>query len=237
MTDLDALRSAYRGSWTGAEADHLSEDRWERLASGELAPEEREGALDHILECAECAEIYTAVSVLRAGAGVFDSEAPVAVDPSPAPHQIKRRWWGGVGVFALAAAAVLAIILPRGTPPTLDPVSKPLVLRSIDGQPPATPVSPVDQALALQSGDELQFSWVSREPESRVRVEVLDADGELVWTSPATERTDIAWPSEAARKPGRYYWRVVATGSSTGGMSSELASFELVDGGVIANPP
>jgi hypothetical protein len=81
--DLDGLREDFDALTRATPlSTHPSEDVWVSLASGELAPTEREHLADHVLSCAECARLYRAVAQVRNGAVDFDPGAP---------HQSGRR--------------------------------------------------------------------------------------------------------------------------------------------------
>ena len=73
MTDLELLRTAFRQSLTGTVEDHISDDQWERLACDELGAEERQHALDHMLDCPSCSDTYRAIHFLRREAAAFDA--------------------------------------------------------------------------------------------------------------------------------------------------------------------
>jgi hypothetical protein len=55
---------------------HLDEAAWERLACHELTPLERSEAIDHIVGCLRCAQIYRGVLMVQGEAPAFDPEAP-----------------------------------------------------------------------------------------------------------------------------------------------------------------
>ncbi|MEN8164732.1 MAG: hypothetical protein ABFS37_11435, partial [Acidobacteriota bacterium] len=112
MPELDALRTAYRHPEADGDSNHLTADQWEGLACEELSAEERQGALDHILRCAQCSDTYRAIQVLQTEARAFDvaAAAPleIAHEGGPKPHVP----WRGIGIFATAATVLLVIILP-----------------------------------------------------------------------------------------------------------------------------
>jgi hypothetical protein len=226
VADLEALRNAYREASSGRSSIHLSEDRWERLVCDELTPEEREAALDHILTCARCSDTYRALQTLRSQAPAFDPEAPSVAIPPATSTLRKRRMWGGMGLMALAAAVTMAFILPTFNPESGGVGSDPQVLRSAGERAHAIPRSPVDEVVHWTPGDPVTFRWALEAPAPAV-VEVLDADGELLWSSPETAATEVRWPEGLNPLPGRYYWRVVVTGAGDKKASSALIAFDL----------
>jgi hypothetical protein len=224
MADLDALRAAYRDSLSGDDATHLAEEQWERLACDEMEPGEKHGVLDHILGCALCSDTYRAIQVVRAEAASFDRNAP---EPTPVEGTVRRFPWRGVGFLALAATVLLAVVLPlrRGHEPVQEGTG--VVVRSA-GEEAATPVAPVGKR-AWAPGEDVLLQWTTPEPELAAAVEILDADGELLWTSPEVTSNEVAWPAAEIPGPGRFYWRVL----THDGTDSEAAAFDLVS----ANPP
>lgn len=228
MADLDALRAAYRGSQSGSEADHLSVDQWERLACDELGADERQVALDHILGCTPCSDTYRALQIVRSGAAEFDDAAPAG----PEAATVRRFPWRGLGYFAMAATVVLAVVLPMR--PAKEPVVDRgnVVVRSAGEEIPITPVSPLGTVVWESSAD-VVFEWTADGSPSPVFVEILDADGEPIWTGPETTSLDVVWPAAEIPGPGRYYWQVLVRDRHARTVDSELVAFDLVS----ANPP
>lgn len=237
MAELDSLRRAYRESGAGGDSVHLSEDRWERLACDELEPPERAAAFDHILACPQCSDAYRAIEVLRSEAAAFDAGAPAPRDMSPASSPPRRGPWRGLGFLALAATVVMAVVLPtlHRDQPSTDAAFQ--ALRSTESWSPATPLAPVDQNVDWRARENLRLEWAAAEPQRPVVVEVLDADGELIWRSRDITDSHVGWPTAQATAPGRYYWRVVGTGAGDKQVASDLVSFQLVDETVTASPP
>ena len=227
MADLDTLRRAYRGANSGGQSMHLSEERWELLACDELSSEDRETALDHIVSCALCADTYKALQILRSEARAFDPTVPGHDEDSSRRGPSRRGLWGGLGFLALAAVVMMAIALPYFFPQTPDSGNGTLVLRSVTSQGPVTPVFPVDQTIELDFGGNIVLRWSGPDPAPPAVVEILDGDGEIIWTSPETEASEVRWPKNVTATPGRYYWRVIVTGDGDKKISSALVSFDL----------
>lgn len=238
MVDLDDLRAAYRVSWTGDDADHLAEDSWVLLASDGLGTAERDGALDHIPDCPRCAQTYKSLIAVRAGAGAFDPDAPPGGASSGDSGSAKRRWWGGLSVLALAASVVLVISLPSRTPTAPGGDSDAMVVRSAGVGAVVSLVSPVDEIVDRQTTGDVVLRWETHDEAGPFVVEILDADGELVWTSPPTLNGEAVWPEGVTAPSGRYYWRVLSSGPVAGRLASGLVSFDFTGVvGVSANLP
>lgn len=227
MADLDALRAAYRGSQSGNDAGHLSEDRWERLACDELGAIEQQEAFDHILECTSCSDTYRALQILRSEAAEFDAAAPPA-SVLPADRRVP---WRGLGLLAIAATVVLAVVLPlrRSSEPVVDDGSQ--AVRGTH-EVNVSPISPMG-AFEWRSGDDVQMKWAASASAPPSVVEILDSDGELIWTGPETSSSEVKWPATEIPGPGRFYWRVLVGGPTSADHSSDLVAFDLVN----ANPP
>lgn len=235
VTEVERLRTAFRITGSDEAEGHLSEHQWESLACGEFDHGDRETALDHILGCRRCTEIHQALLVLREQAHTFDSEAPVPDRPLRAHGRVSSRRWVFAGVLAVAATLVVVVLRPFGpglTNPGTSATSSPM-LRSSQWEQAATPLSPIGPI----STSDVVFSW-KPSPVAPVSImQLIDDSGEVVWTSQETENTSVEWPSDVAKRPGRYYWRVLSLGGAIGGeQASDLVAFDLT-GPSPANPP
>lgn len=226
MPDPDVLGRAYRVAAAGR-SDHPPEGVWERLACDELSGDERAVVLGHVTGCEICGRTYRALSLLRAEAHRFDPGAPT---PKPAaadlPRPIPRRFAAG-GLAALAAAALLLIFLPTaGDRKVRDGGLRGVeILRSGSEAARPVPVAPVGRVESVDNG----FSWRAAKPPETYVVELLDSEGEHLWTSPATGQTHLDWPPAIPARAGRYYWKVTASPDEGGEpTASILASFDLV---------
>lgn len=231
MADFDALRAGFRASASPRDDSHPSSADWERLVCGELKAEPRRRLLDHMLDCPECSDTYRALGILRSEATKFDEQVP---NPQTAPTPFLRsRWisWTGVGALAVAATALFVVVLPlqRNRDAGVEPV---VVVRSADEGAAVEPVAPVGE-VRWRQGDDIVLAWKCGSLKGPFVVEVLDADGEPVWTGPDTDTTETVWPGDVVPGAGRYYWRVFAGGSSSSRDESPLVAFDLVN----ANPP
>jgi hypothetical protein len=220
MLEEETLRLAYAEAETSV--PHLSEETWERFAFGELSVEERERALEHVSRCVECARVLRALSLLEAEARAIDPAVPARLSAPAEPSRRRGLLW-----TAAAAAAAVALWLtlpsfPPGRPAPGSPSTD--SLRSATGASRPVPKSPLDRVASAPEG----FSWEGTEGARAYRVELLDADGESIWTSGEVAETRVPWPRDVASDPGRYYWRVVAILAERGEtVASPLVSVDL----------
>ncbi len=134
----DPLRATWRAlsGTVPAPGAHLTEDEWVRLAAGELDAPAHARAADHIEACADCAEVFRALSHLREGAVAIDPDAPAFVPSSDdvldrsaaavlAPPAVTAdapsrsgAWWYGVAAAAIVVLAVAGVLLRRSSGPT-----------------------------------------------------------------------------------------------------------------------
>lgn len=231
MIEIERLRSAFKVTGAGEAEGHLSEQQWENLACGELDREDHEAALDHILGCSQCTAVHQSLLVLKGNAHTFDSGAPA---PSDIPKPSRRRWLLP-GVLAAAAMLLVIVLRPPGSGMNESGSSIPTdpVLRSPQPREAATPLSPVGRT----SMSKVVFSWRPSPVAPVSIVQLIDDEGELVWTSRETESTSIDWPIDLAQSPGRYYWRVLSLGEAGDGeRASDLVAFDLTEPSP-SNPP
>ncbi len=200
------------------QSDHLDESTWERLACGELGADERRSAFDHITRCDACRRILRAVEALHEGAQELDPGAPRRGPWSHGPTGSPTRqvWLWAAAAAATAIAGLAVLLLPPPTVPTA----------AIRGEAPAA-AEPVEPAGALSRAPDV-LRWQPATGARGYRVELLDADGDPLWTSPAVTSTGLPWPDEVAPVPGTYYWRVLVLPEGGGPpRSSPLVRFDL----------
>lgn len=203
-------------------SEHADEETWVRLAAAEMPEGEREALLDHVVRCEECTRIYRGLRMLAAEARSFDASVP-ALEPAPQPV-IRPRWLAAGALGAVAAAVVFLLVRPAISPNAVAPAHLPSSdLRSAGVSAPV-PLGPLGQ-LAHRPG---AFSWRPM-PEARTyRVRLLDAQGEVVWTSPEVAEPSAELPAAVPLARGRHYWQVLAHPASGGEpIASPVADFEL----------
>jgi hypothetical protein len=202
VADDDAdLRRLYAERMALPSVEHVSEEVWALLASGELPAAERAQAFGHVSRCAECADLYRQVSALREeapGLGVPVAPPRAASTPRPA------RW-----LFAGAAAAAAVVVallwtpaLPPGPPGSLPP-DQDLRQGGAGGPVPLAPRGPL-------TGPAAAFRWEAVPDTRAYRVELLTTGSEVVWSSGEVHGTETGWPPGLKPAPGRYYWHVGA---------------------------
>ncbi|HXU03158.1 MAG TPA: DUF4384 domain-containing protein [Polyangia bacterium] len=94
----------------------LSDRALDMMMAGELAPDARATAEQHLPGCAACTARLRELEAARAA---FPLEAPAfaKLAATVAPARARRRWWAWGGGFAtLAAAAAAVVLLVRATP-------------------------------------------------------------------------------------------------------------------------
>jgi hypothetical protein len=160
--------------------------RWRESGPGA----DRERAVAHLAECADCASRYAAAIrtvPLRAEPAAEAQEFVAAGRRIPS----RRRW-----VVPLAAAAVLVIA-----------VAIPLSMNHNKTTPGLHFRGGGIQALAPQgtiSQSQVEFVWASSIRAARYRLQIGDATGNITTTE--TQRSE----SKVSLKPGNYWWTVTA---------------------------
>ncbi len=197
---------------------HLDHQTWEQLACGELSRRERSAALAHVERCDSCAATWSALEEVRSAASDFDPY--LSELPEPAPRSTWRPAWLALAAAMLAAVGVTWWVgdgsTLRGSIASGTRESAEVDRAGIDLAPEL--LSPADGA----RGAFERFEWSAPSGQTAVRVELLDAEGEPLWTSGAVAGATLPWPPEVVREPGVYFWRVVAVEAA-----SPLARFEI----------
>jgi hypothetical protein len=216
------LRGLYALRPPAPPGDHLDEDDWVVLASGEMPATGREIVIDHVVRCGLCAHVYRGLSELEEGARRFDRRVPQAVGPAPLDALASTRWgwWGGL---AAAAALVWAIGHPR---PALAPAPEPNG-SGLRGPAETRPVLLEPVGTVARWPERLRWDPVAQA--RGYRVKVLDSQGDQLWASPVVAETSLPWPAELPARPGQMYWQVTAYlqgGTDADGVDSPLVRFE-----------
>lgn len=227
MTELERLRRAFRSSCSDSGDDHPDEETWCKLASDELSAAEKSTVLDHVLTCPRCADVHQALLEVRSGAHDFDAQAP-----KPATRGRRGQWlglsrmWFLSGALATAAGAIVLSVAPidwTGTSRSRAPGTD-HVMRSAAAANELQPAAPI----GVVRSEPAEFSWHAPETATVFVVELLDGDGELVWSSDEVNAPSASWPTDINLDDGRYYWRVHSYGlGPEAEQESELVTFEL----------
>jgi hypothetical protein len=118
------LRRLYRDALSHAAsgAPHPDEAAWERVFSNDATTEERRRLMDHVVGCAQCADIYRSLTVVRREAAAFDPGVPAPVRSATPSMRLVA--------YAAAAVLVLAVAVPMtwriwhaAPPPAAEPAS------------------------------------------------------------------------------------------------------------------
>lgn len=129
------LREAYQALMRdAAPPPHIDAAAWERIATGDIAPERRDAAFDHVVSCERCARIWKGVLALEDGAR--------AEGLLPAARQSGSWLRSPLVQLALAATLIVVIgtVVMRTRPDAPGPAS---------ATPPATPAPPRSAFIAL----------------------------------------------------------------------------------------
>jgi hypothetical protein len=212
LRELYAARVPDRGP-------HPTEDDWVRLASGAMTERERSATLDHVVRCTGCAAVYRGLVDLEEGARALDPSVPQHLGASGLTLGQTARW-GTWAAVAAAAAVVVAIAQPRKA---LAPASSvtPAPSTGLELRGAARRPEPTEPLGAVARWPE-RVRWSATDGARGYRVRILDAEGELIWTSPLVAATEIAWPAAVAPRPGRLYWQVIAL--PEGGREADAAA-------------
>jgi hypothetical protein len=218
--DDQLLRSAFRAR--PDPADHPDEAAWVRLASGEMPAGEREALLDHVVRCGDCTRTYRGLKMLAAEARPFDPSVPAF---EPAPQVTTRpRWLAAGALGAIAAAVVFLLIRPPTSPIAVAP--SPIATSDVRSLGVSTPMPLLPLGKVAARPD--TFSWRPVPDARAYRVRLLDARGDVVWTSPEVVEPSLALPAAVPLAPGRHYWQVIAQpGSGREPIASPVVDFEL----------
>jgi hypothetical protein len=95
-----ALRDAYRSSMPGSGGGHVDAAAWERIASGEIDPADRDAAFDHVVQCEACSRVWRGLLDLKS-----EAEAQGLMPGAPATSS-----WFRSPVAALAVAASVIVV-------------------------------------------------------------------------------------------------------------------------------
>jgi hypothetical protein len=213
MADDAELSRRYKAAVGEVAAGHLDDITWERIASDELPPPERAAAMEHVLRCKACSDIYRGLIELRVEALKFDRSVPAP----PRPRLILVR--AAVGVGFAAAASLLAFVVLRA-PPHTDEVE-------LRGSRTARPVAiaPVGKQAAAPA----LFTFEPMTGAKVHRVQMLGADGAELWSSDNLSGAQAEWPKAVPANPGKYYWQVLGfpAGPASEGIASPMVDFEI----------
>jgi anti-sigma factor RsiW len=189
---------------------HLSAERLASYLDGTLTPAERDAALAHFDDCADCRREMT------------ETRRVIALSSSAASRSqgpIGRR----VGVRSLVTAAIAAALVFAVVPTLMRNRSGPVAsIRGPDRVPQSeivpelATVSPAKDGTIAPSTD--AFVWRAASGDAEYRLTIMDATGGVVWRK-STSDTSVMLPGDLRLTSGNeYFWSVdalLADGHST----------------------
>jgi hypothetical protein len=220
VADERLIRELYAEQSADTRTDHVDEAVWERLACGELDAAEKAAVFDHATRCAVCARIHRALATLESDARAAGLDIPGSRPAAPSTTRTRTRLTWAIGGLAATAALAVAVLIPRPQP---GPVEDPL--RSGRDRAPV-PLAPVGALTSPPAA----FRWEGVPGAKAYRVELTNADGDVLWSSTPRAPTSADWDGTRVLPPGKYYWRVVAEAEPPlPEISSPFVSFQLAE--------
>lgn len=197
-----------------AGARHLDAMEIAAFVSATLDASTRARVAEHLNLCRECRD------------EVMDASRITSTLPA------RRHWWAPVTGFAVAAALLLVVLLPKtGTRAPSEPLDRapsavPPVLRG--GTAPGdtarvpTPVAPRD---IVDRADRLVWSAVTAA--LRYRVRLYDDNSDVMWSATTKDTVAFLPDSISLRSQVTYFWRVEANTDWQRWVSSDLIAFSV----------
>lgn len=210
--DDAGLRAMYQRASGGAtdRGDDLDPARLAALAEGRIPEDEALALLDRVM----------ADPALRRDFALLRAVQAAAAEPQSSPkghHWWRTRWALAAAALAVAVAIPASWTLLRPPPLTTD-------VRGV--RPTVDLLAPEEDAAA--TGDVL-LVWRPVEGTLRYRIEVLDADANVVFDSVLTD-TSVTLPRARLGAGRRYVWMVEAIGAA-GDQRSPSRSFSTTASG------
>ncbi len=188
------------------EQDHLSEKQLAAYVNRRLSPEEREAAIEHLAECAECRdEALATARVLRA-------------------ERARRVKYIGAPVATAAALGLaLLVLVPRWPSESTGPVLR----EGAAAVAPGASIGVHSPHNTAQVG-QIEFSWQDMGAEVRYRFSLTRSDGGEVWIG-ATADTSLTLPPDVTLSEGTtYFWWVDALLLNGRSVTTEVQSLTIV---------
>lgn len=180
---------------------HLSGEDTAAYVDRAISARERARIEAHLSDCGTCrAEVVDAMRLLR-------------------QHSSGRRWLGGLGIAAAAAAALLLTIRPGSLDWRPGSTYREAPLTRATAPTPIAPLGAVPAVHAL--------TWTSVPLADRYHVRVFDAGGAVLWDTEIPD-TSAAVPPAVLLTPGlAYYWNVEARTGFNRWAVSDLTRFTI----------
>jgi hypothetical protein len=169
------------------------------LADGEIEPEDRKTALEHLANCAYCCDQLSGLVRLLEAPQVKVELA--RLDQAPDRRRL-RRIVGAGSVVAAAAAVFLLVVTERGQQPATDETHRaaPLTLAS-----PPVALAPVGEAVRPT-----EFGWTSVPRANLYELTLFDSTGSVLWQQQTVD-TFLGVPDSVVIDSGTpYFWRIAA---------------------------
>ena len=210
---LGDLGAIYRRTMSPGSSACPGDETLAALAVGELAGEERERVVDHLVGCRRCVESYQTLRELHREAS---QSKPIAAPMTPG----RGRWARSALAVAALALAALGLSYWVGVVPISEPSDLAMQLRNsvaIERE-----ITPVDGAIGPAP---LFLAWPPQVGATGYRVVLFDAAAESIWESDVSSEVRLSLPEavvSALRAGESYFWVVRTRGLAE---RSELGPF------------
>jgi hypothetical protein len=197
----ERIETAYRRGLADPTTDRsqcVAPDDLQTLASGGGTESDRLRLLDHVMACGSCRNEFELLRSI--------SEAERLDRPS-------RRW----SPLALAASIVGVAIAG-----TVWQMTRPEVPVFRDAPSAVTAVAPVGTVASVDA-----FRWTASDMDAEYELEVVDAEGGIVFRG-VTADTVLAMPDSVALRPGvDYRWTLTVVSLETGAVTLPSTAFRV----------
>jgi hypothetical protein len=211
LRQLYALGSANRAG-AAATVEHASPEDILALVQRSLPEAQRLETLDHVMACAECRREFDLLRAVEAAGG----ERTTQVRPLPSA-------WRRTVPYALAASLALVVGTEAWRRSDSARLGEEQVMRG-DGSG-VTVVSPGGEVAA---GEPLTFAWRPVAGARRYDLEVLNADGNVVFSAETRDTVVTGARPETILPGAEYRWWVRAVLDDGAQPRSEPRSFRVV---------
>jgi anti-sigma factor RsiW len=187
---------------TKSTSPHLTEDIVELYSMGRLSEVENEKVEEHLLVCHACQDLLTETDEFVAAARTATHELSLQSKPEFETERESEPWWRRLfsiprPMIAAAAFALMAffVFVPRQSPMAT------VELQTLRG--PETPaVAPANTPLNLK------LSLRGLESTGPLRVEIVDASGQILEKAGAERSDELAIAKAEALASGTYWVRL-----------------------------
>ena len=188
--------------------EHIREDVFAAYLDRSLSPAARASVDLHLAECAECRDELVTLSELARAVN--------------RPRRTLRI--GGVAA-AIAAAVLVAVILPRQTSRLSSPDDERLRETSSIAPDRIAAVSPRDGTVL--ASDSVRFVWRRDSTDAGYRLVVSDTAGNVAWTVDTPDTSVVVPDSVRLERDRVYFWYVDAIGREGSTRTTPLRQFRI----------